>query len=393
VDDLFGASVALSRGYGVFGAPGTYWNTDYPGNVYTSLISRVNISADYEKIVYGDTTTLSWISLDATSVSIDNGIGQVDKIGAIPVSPTHTTTYTITATGPWGTFTDSVTVVGAPFAISIQSPSDRDSLSRPDVRVEGAIRNPLGREIGITVNGVMAIVEAGHFVANHVPLEQGENTITVTAVDMEGNTETDSINVYVEEIANYVRITADPESGVAPFETTLRIEASFGFNASSLRHTGPGTVEILSNPVPGEYLVRMTTPGLYAFTAQVQDAESNVYTDSVTILVMDLATIDGKLRAKWNAMKSALIAGDNQKALGCFHGGTKSNYDEIFSALGTTLPGIASAMGEISPVYHRDRISKYRIRREEVVQGQTYNITYYIYFVKDSNGLWQIESF
>jgi hypothetical protein len=108
---------------------------------------------------------------------------------------------------------------------------------------------------------------------------------------------------------------------------------------------------------------------------------------------MDQATLDGILRAKWNAMKSALIAGDNQKALGCFHSGTKSNYDEIFSALGTTLPGIASAMGEISPVYHRDRISKYRIRREEVVQGQTYNITYYIYFVKDSNGLWQIESF
>jgi hypothetical protein len=120
----------------------------------------------------------------------------------------------------------------------------------------------------------MAIVEAGHFVANHVPLEQGENTITVTAVDMEGNTETDSINVYVEEIANYVRITADPESGVAPFETTLRIEASFGFNASSLSHTGPGAVQVLSNPAPNEYKVAMTTPGLYVFTVQVTDGQS-----------------------------------------------------------------------------------------------------------------------
>jgi hypothetical protein len=239
----------------------------------------------------------------------------------------------------------------------------------------------------------MAIVEAGHFVANHVPLEQGENTITVTAVDMDGNTETDSINVYVEEIANYVRITADPESGISPFETTLRIEASFGFNASSLSHTGPGAVEILSNPVPGEYLVRMTTPGLYVFTAQVQDAESNVHTDAVTILVMDLATIDGKLRAKWSAMKTALIAVDNQKALAHFHSGTKSDYADIFSALGTQLPGIASAMREIEPIYFESKVAKYRIKREETVQGQTYDVTYYIYFVKDSNGLWQIQNF
>ena len=40
-----------------------------------------------------------------------------------------------------------------------------------------------------------------------------------------------------------------------------------------------------------------------------------------------------------------------------------------------------------------DRIAKFRIKREEQIQGQIYDISYYIYFIKDVNGLWKIESF
>jgi hypothetical protein len=286
-----------------------------------------------------------------------------------------------------------VTVEVAPFSISIQSPSVGVAFGGPDVRVEGTIYNPMGREIEIIVNGVGAIVDADQFVANHVPLEPGENTITATGTDMNGNTETASITVYGESLANYVAISGDPESGIAPFEMTLSIEASFDFNSSSLSYTGGGAVQALAHPRPDEYTVRITTPGLYVFTVQVQDPYSYMHTDAVTIHAVDLATLDGMLRAKWNAMKTALIAGNNQKALAYFHSGTKSDYADIFSALGTNLPGIASAMREIEPIYFESKVVKYRIKREETVQGQTYDVTYYIYFVKDSNGLWQIQSF
>jgi len=272
LDDQFGTSVALSGNYGIVGAPGTPWNTDYPGAAYTYLVSRVNISADHEKIVYGDSTTLSWSFVDATSVTIDNGIGEVSGSGSIPVSPTETTTYTITATGPWGTFTDSVTVIVVPFAISIDSPLEGDTIHRPDTRVEGTIRNPLGLEIGITVNEVIAIVDGDQFVANHVFLEEGENTITATAVDMEGIMETASIAVFAETTGDYVRITADPESGVAPFETTLRVAGSFTFAGEpTLTYTGPGEVEFLENPKENEYTVRLTTEGVYHFTVEAID--------------------------------------------------------------------------------------------------------------------------
>ena len=52
----------------------------------------------------------------ASSVSIDNGVGNVAATGSTTVSPTTTTTYTLTAVGPSGnvTATTTVTVGTAP---------------------------------------------------------------------------------------------------------------------------------------------------------------------------------------------------------------------------------------------------------------------------------------
>src|SRR4030043_1784565 len=69
----------------------------------------VQISADPVSIQYGASSTLSWRSTNATSCSIDHGIGTVNTSGSTTVSPTTTTTYTITATGAGGTATATTT--------------------------------------------------------------------------------------------------------------------------------------------------------------------------------------------------------------------------------------------------------------------------------------------
>lgn len=74
------------------------------------LPPTVTISANPETIQDGKSSTLTWSSTKADSVSIDQGIGSVDLIGTTTVSPTETTTYTIAATGPGGTATDSAVV-------------------------------------------------------------------------------------------------------------------------------------------------------------------------------------------------------------------------------------------------------------------------------------------
>src|SRR3954463_10425747 len=73
----------------------------------------VSITANPATLTPGQTTTLTWTSSNATSVSISPAIPNLATVplsGTAPVTPTATTTWTITATGAGGTKTASVTV-------------------------------------------------------------------------------------------------------------------------------------------------------------------------------------------------------------------------------------------------------------------------------------------
>ena len=60
------------------------------------------MSADPLEIDSGECSTLRWNTTDATSVSLNPGVGSVDATGSRQVCPATTTTYTLTATGPGG---------------------------------------------------------------------------------------------------------------------------------------------------------------------------------------------------------------------------------------------------------------------------------------------------
>ncbi|MGA8027691.1 MAG: OmpA family protein [Bryobacteraceae bacterium] len=67
-------------------------------------------TAEPTTISSGQPSSLRWSVTDATSVQIDNGIGQVSPNGRRAVYPTATTTYTLTATGPGGSADAQATV-------------------------------------------------------------------------------------------------------------------------------------------------------------------------------------------------------------------------------------------------------------------------------------------
>ena len=58
----------------------------------------------------GACTNLTWSTSNASSVSIDQGVGSVDERGSRQVCPSSTTTYTLTASGAGGSRTSSATV-------------------------------------------------------------------------------------------------------------------------------------------------------------------------------------------------------------------------------------------------------------------------------------------
>lgn len=67
-------------------------------------------------ITQGASSSLSWTSTNATSASINNGVGAVTPVagGSVSVSPMTTTTYTLTASGPGGQSTSQATVTVNP---------------------------------------------------------------------------------------------------------------------------------------------------------------------------------------------------------------------------------------------------------------------------------------
>jgi peptidoglycan-associated lipoprotein len=62
----------------------------------------IRLSASPASIEQGQSSTLSWNASNATSVTIDNGVGNVPASGTRSVSPTTSTSYTARATGPGG---------------------------------------------------------------------------------------------------------------------------------------------------------------------------------------------------------------------------------------------------------------------------------------------------
>jgi hypothetical protein len=82
--------------------------------VTAGTVPRIDsFTANPATIVSGSPSTLSWQVENATSVSI-SGIGTVQPTGSQSVSPTQTTTYTLTATNATGQVTSQATITVTP---------------------------------------------------------------------------------------------------------------------------------------------------------------------------------------------------------------------------------------------------------------------------------------
>ncbi len=116
---LNGSFVALgvARAYSANSMYGWYWATDFGGYLDQALNPTppsapviASFVASPRTIAYGQTATLSWSVSGATSVTIDNGIGNTSSSSWVTVAPTSTTTYQLIAKGTGGTAAAAVTI-------------------------------------------------------------------------------------------------------------------------------------------------------------------------------------------------------------------------------------------------------------------------------------------
>ena len=272
----------------------------------------VALSAYPSSISAGESAFLLWTSMNADSVSIDNGVGTVNLSGFTSVTPTTTTTYTITAEGPGGTTTETVTITVS----DVQPPSVFLGAYPSSISAgESAflLWTSMNADSVSIDNGIGTVDLSGFTFVT--PTTTTTYTITATG---SGGTTTDTVTVEISGtgVAPTVAITADPVSIAAGGSSTLTWTSS---NADSVSiDNGIGTVDL-----NGSVSVEPTETTTYTVTAT---GAGGTATKSVTVTVHPLPTIS------LSADPASITAGGNSTL-----SWTSSNADSV-----TISPDIGS---------------------------------------------------
>lgn len=81
------------------------------------------------------------------------------------------------------------------------------------------------------------------------------------------------------------------------------------------------------------------------------------------------------------------MGGDATTAINYFEDSVTEKYSRIFTDLGSDLPSIAASLEDITLISFTGDIAEYAIGRNQ--DGKRY--IYFIYFMKDENGIWKIK--
>lgn len=188
---------------------GGYWSTRtlsysyirsyYPGEIITMPTPQPvyppsidSFTSNISNIDLGQVATLTWRTSDATGVTITPGIGAVSSSGSTAVSPTTTTTYTLTASGQTGN------PVSAHTTITI-APKVAPSFNANQATI-GA-----GKSTTLTWNAPSAtnvnIAGIGSFASSGSAQVTSEKTTSymLTASYPDGATQTAWVTVFVEQ--------------------------------------------------------------------------------------------------------------------------------------------------------------------------------------------------
>jgi hypothetical protein len=331
-------------------------------------------------VSYGPTSAYGSSDSNSDYVTVHN-------ISLTGLTPNTTYHFKVTSVSSGGTSISSGDLTFktlGPINLTITSPLNGAVIGKTETLVQGTITGGSGQDMGVTVNGVLGTIYGGEFVANHVPLTAGANTLTVTAKDISGMTATASVTVQSVPVTNYITLSANPESGVAPMQTTVTIDSTFTIASSTLYASGPGSAQITGVSL-SQFQVNLTTEGIYFFTANVMDGQGGVYTDTIAITVLNLTQLDTLLQTKWSGMTAALNAGDIATALPYFVGRAQEKYQAIFQDL---LPSLPQIFGSIQTL-HLLSVGNDEAEMEAIVGGDSYPVI----FMRDETGIWKLWGF
>ena len=254
------------------GANGTTTQT-VQVTVGASGVQILRFSAGPSSIPTGGSSTLSWSTSGATSVSISPGVGTVTANGSTTVSPASTTTYTLTATGSDGksvTAVVQVTVgaVTAQIARFVANPASIPTGGQTTLSwsTNNATSVSISPGIGtVAVNGSTTVSPTATTV------------YTLTATGTDGKTVTATAQVTVGAVtAQIVRFAASPSTIGLGASATLSWTTSHATSVS----ISPGIGTVAAN---GSTTVSPAQNTSYTLSATGADGKTVTAVATVTV--------------------------------------------------------------------------------------------------------------
>lgn len=242
----------------------------------------VTLTVSQSSISSGQTVTLVWTSTNASSVSINNGIGNVTPVSAGSITTpalTATTTYTITATGSNGstaTASQQVTVTAASTTPTVTLASSASAVNPGQtVTLTWTSTNATSAQINDGIGTVSPV--AGGTVTS--PAINSNTTFTITVSGAGGQTATASQSVSLNGPA--VTITANPSRIASGNSSVLTVTA---VNASGV--TISNTLNSTTYSLPGTGGTETVSPtATVTYTATAIGENGTNVTASATVTV------------------------------------------------------------------------------------------------------------
>lgn len=139
-----------------------------------------SFSANPPAVSPGGTATLSWTVANATSLQVDNGVGDVTGTTSATVTPAATTTYTLRAAGAGGQVTATATVALVAVGLTLNYTNPTSSTAKL-LLLKNVARSTSPTHLVLDVTTGAAAIPAAFGVAMNLPLDHTKATFTFTA--------------------------------------------------------------------------------------------------------------------------------------------------------------------------------------------------------------------
>jgi len=347
----------------------------------------VTITGIYESVEANSTVI---ITNDQTGVSI-TVIADADGGFIAQLAGSVGDTFSIQAQNTIGSSGTVSQAVGNPINVTITSPVNNSSVATNEIIVSGTSDAPINT--GITVNGVSAAITGtpGNYqFTARVPIELGSNTITVSAINFDNLLGQDVVTVISTQELPF-KIEANVTQGITQLDTQFmtRTKSNTKIQRIEFDFNDDGITDVISFNYSVPVMHTFAHVGTVFTDITVTTDTGVIFTTSIPITIYNATDIDAVTQDVWSNFTTSINNNDLDTALLSFTSKGRARYKSLFDQLG---PDLVTIVNSFSALQASDTeglgVVSYTIDR--TVNGEV--TTYPIYFLKNSAGVWRIES-